>query len=678
MSMQTITRRSFVGLIGATAVSAALGTVEAFASESRQANAASDFEFVESDGYIIITGYVGQAEEVVIPRSINGNLVIAIWDEAFYKKTALFSIELPKGMTYIGDRAFAGCVSLETVVLPQRLFHIGESAFEGCTFLEEIDLPESMTELGDRAFANTYLSRATIPDGVVYVAENAFPKNCQLKRSNGSDVVLYTPFSELVVYTGGIAGYNGNSANLRIYPVTADNTEITAILNGAFKNNKTLKTIIIPENVRKIGASAFEGCTSLEKINLPGKLVSLGNRAFAGSGLVDISLPGTLTQLGDYVFAQTKLTEAVVPVTVGYVSEGTFPEECRIIYSDGSEIVLYTPFSQLILNGDGIADYTGSIVDLRIYPETPDGVSITKILSGAFRNNDKLRSVILPQGLREIETSAFKGCISLKEITLPNSLGTIGRFAFDGCTSLNEVVIPDSVKNISSGIFPSTCRLLRANGEVIVIKLIQPCGTDSQTGLSMITFGQYQQTNNSFELIQWLVLEEREDGTALLLSKYALDCKRYNNKYEDTTWADCGLRTWLNNQFLNSAFSAEEQQLIKTTHLENKSNPEYGTKGGVATDDQVFLLSYDEIKRYFGAAPRDTEEKLIAYPTQYAKSQGVSTDNSGACVWWLRSPGSSSSDAALVLSNGYVYSLGWGVNYSDYGVRPALVVNLKS
>lgn len=76
-----------------------------------------------------------------------------------------------------------------------------------------------------------------------------------------------------------------------------------------------------------------------------------------------------------------------------------------------------------------------------------------------------------------------------------------------------------------------------------------------------MSFGKYEQDNNTSngkEKIEWLVLEVK-DGKALVISKYALDCKPYNTSSTNVTWETCSLRNWLNNDFINSAFSATEK-----------------------------------------------------------------------------------------------------------------------
>ena len=213
-------------------------------------------------------------------------------------------------------------------------------------------------------------------------------------------------------------------------------------------------------------------------------------------------------------------------------------------------------------------------------------------------------------------------------------------------------------------------------------------GAENSIG-EIVTFGRYEQdsvTSNGKEPIEWIILDVNDDGSLVLISKYALDAKPYNESSRAVTWETCSLREWLNEDFYSSAFNAEEQAKIKTVHLVNENNPSWGTTGGKDTDDRVWLLSINEVCDYFST------EKLYSYftddtsrmcaPTKYVIAQGVyqnssyTVDDVGACKWWLRSPGSYSGDAAGVclVGGGNVNSNGIPVNDDDFGVRPVVAV----
>lgn len=187
-----------------------------------------------------------------------------------------------------------------------------------------------------------------------------------------------------------------------------------------------------------------------------------------------------------------------------------------------------------------------------------------------------------------------------------------------------------------------------------------------------IKFGEYEQDNNTAngkEDIEWLVLEVK-DGKALVISKYALDCKPYNTISTDVTWETCTLRKWLSNDFLGSAFSAKEKAMIPTVTISADKNPDYSTNPGNATQDQVFLLSITEVNKYFSS-----DSARQCKPTKYAVANGAYVNSN--CWWWLRSPGDTQNYAAHVSSGGSVLCAGDYVNTGNDAVRPALWIDLN-
>ncbi len=183
-----------------------------------------------------------------------------------------------------------------------------------------------------------------------------------------------------------------------------------------------------------------------------------------------------------------------------------------------------------------------------------------------------------------------------------------------------------------------------------------------------IKFGSYEQDNNTSngkENIEWLVLDKKNDKI-FVISKYALDCQQYDTHFSDVTWENCTLRKWLNNDFINSAFSADEKGMISTATLFTNSNPTYGTNSGNATKDKIFLLDITEAYKYFSYG-----SKRQCETTDYATEQGAS------CWWWLRSPGISPDYAACVDSTGQISNYGRDVGSGITAVRPAMWIDLN-
>lgn len=202
----------------------------------------------------------------------------------------------------------------------------------------------------------------------------------------------------------------------------------------------------------------------------------------------------------------------------------------------------------------------------------------------------------------------------------------------------------------------------------------QPQLVSSYQGFVTIAFGRYPQASkNENALIEWLVL--KNDGSrALLISKYALDCQKYNTSYTYVTWETCTLRKWLNGAFFNNAFSVDEQKQILSTTV----TPDYSTDPGNNTKDRVFLLSIAEAEKYFGS-----DSTRQCQGTVYCYAQGAYKARNGNCWWWLRSlssPHSFNFDncyAFYVFSHGKVSREGSSADYDRIAVRPALWINLE-
>lgn len=133
-------------------------------------------------------------------------------------------------------------------------------------------------------------------------------------------------------------------------------------------------------------------------------------------------------------------------------------------------------------------------------------------------------------------------------------------------------------------------------------------------------FGEYEQDKNGdFKSpIEWKILKKEKDRI-LMISKYALDVKPYNTTAANVTWEDCSLRKWLNGTFLESAFSQDEQDMIKLTSIES-------------SQDKVFLLSRTEAQSYF-----KTDEERKTKNTEYTVEKCGDEYYAKYCFWWLRS-----------------------------------------
>jgi hypothetical protein len=207
----------------------------------------------------------------------------------------------------------------------------------------------------------------------------------------------------------------------------------------------------------------------------------------------------------------------------------------------------------------------------------------------------------------------------------------------------------------------------------------------------IMTFGLYPQTADGTDStpIKWRVLQR--SGTELfILSESILDCKRYHREFMDTSWCDCDLRQWLNDDFYNAAFNTAEKEFVKTTRCTDNGENSPDTK------DKVFLLSVTEVRNLTDQHAEDVLEiRRRAVGTEFAKVKKADgchlyvydksvdadyiTENGhrhGCSWWWLRTQPSSASRAAFVGARNSVRGYA-RVNRGGYGVRPALKLNLK-
>ena len=199
-----------------------------------------------------------------------------------------------------------------------------------------------------------------------------------------------------------------------------------------------------------------------------------------------------------------------------------------------------------------------------------------------------------------------------------------------------------------------------------------------------IIFGHYEQDSYSWtgqEEIEWRVLDKK-DGKLLVTSVYGLDSKPYNTEWEETNWEKCSLRKWLNNEFLNAAFTDSEKRMIPITTV---ANEEYstGTKEN-STKDKVFLLSVREAEKYFknNSDSVQTSDDRSCKPTAYARTQGsnqgsYSIGRDDYCWWWLRTVCKYlySTDALSVTVWGDINTEGESVTNTSNTVRPVLWIS---
>lgn len=134
--------------------------------------------------YASVTGYNGNADNVVIPKTYRGIPVKEIEDHAFRYQTSLKSVTIPDSVTSIGDNAFKGCTGLTSITIPDSVTSVGDNAFKGCTGLTSIIIPNSVTSIGSYTFSGCIvLTSVTIGNSVTSIGEYAINSERDFRKT---------------------------------------------------------------------------------------------------------------------------------------------------------------------------------------------------------------------------------------------------------------------------------------------------------------------------------------------------------------------------------------------------------------------------------------------------------------------------------------------------------------
>ena len=321
---------------------------------------------------------------------------------------------------------------------------------------------------------------SNLPSSIEAIGKAAFQGNAELTsiKINQDQYDASNPHYNIkFIGAYSFAECGLTSANLYDYP-------LTEIGFAAYRNNTSMTTYSFPESLKKIGQSAFEGCSALEgSPKLPTNLEEIGDAAFLGTKLSGgLILPGTLKKLGNAYSGVEGITGSVtIPSTLEYISQSSF---------DGTGV------TGLDIRGNSLKS-----IPWRAFSGMPELKSVTmtgiqEIYQEAFASCPKLSSVNLGS-VKLIGERAFAWDTSLTSINLPEGLLFIGdpeyasqsaNGAFRG-SGLTSVTIPSSVKFIGDQAFMECADLetvtITPGNEEVMIGL--PCSQvyDADTGWSL-------------------------------------------------------------------------------------------------------------------------------------------------------------------------------------------------
>ena len=342
---------------------------------------------------------------------------------AFYDLDKLRSVKLPKDLVRLGGYTFAGCEKLQMVdasatkglevnaysfkdcgaltqvVFPENVSEVSTYAFQSCGKLQGVELHNVAGSIKQYAFIDC-ASMKNLSIGCIdgNIERDAF-KNCSAletiavgeMKGNLNDYALnYCNNLKSVEFGKGpavigssILEYSPNVNSFVAGEGTVEVKDYAFSTPSSYYNrySKNLVTVVLPSTLKKIGASAFEECSSLSNFIIPENVNSIGNKAFNScSSLTEMVLPDSITAIGNETFYACAKMERV---------------------------------------------------------EFPKG--LLTIGASAFRECDALQMVKLPPTVTTLSDNAFNGCNALTEIRIPSSLRTIGNSAFAGCDKLNSV-----------------------------------------------------------------------------------------------------------------------------------------------------------------------------------------------------------------------------------------------
>lgn len=428
---------------------------------------ASDFNYeIREDGTLTVY-YIGQAEEVIVPDTIDGKKVTAIGEKAFASVAdTLKKVTLPETIEQIENQAFANCTLLSEINLPDSLTSIGVWAFDHCTDLKYLKIPAHAFDGGlSEAFVYSGLETVELAEGIEKIPPYTFYK------SNLKEINLPSSLKEI-----------GTCAFLEAHYLKAVNMNegLEKIDDFAFMNIGA-ESISIPSSVSKIGAGTFMSCWSLKEISIDpdnktfyrsgnciiekssktlvigfgecvipsdGSVTSIGDGAMGGIPITDLTIPDSVTSIGANAFTYcTRLKSISLPYTLKSIGEAAF-SECTSLESISLPYGIKTIGSGTFFNCKNLTN-----------ADIPYGVE--SIGAQAFQSCEKLANIYLPDSLTAIGEMAFFYCANLKEVTVPASITAIPGSLFAHCTSLEKVTIGYRTASIAEWAF-SNCPTLES------------------------------------------------------------------------------------------------------------------------------------------------------------------------------------------------------------------------
>ena len=347
----------------------------------------------------------------------------------------LKTLKIPYSVNSIDVKAFQYCVNLEDVEIPVSVSFIHKTAFDGCSKLNIVS-PE------DSYAYNWFLTFDKTPVNIVDTEDNSQEKS----SISENDSSVLKPIEGLIgetVIVGRQAVFFIDSSDFSVTESSPQANEYNLAVNlidDALLTETNGKGLSLPKFTvidDRISGKAFYGESDLTEYEIEESITSIGDFAFARSGLQSISIPDGVTHIGYGAFYHCEdLSEISVSGTVTEIEPSAFADTAFIKnWKNNGD-------SDFLILGDGIlVAYKGYSTKVTV-PET-----VKKIGPEAFKNHTEITEVYIPDSVTEVGEEAFYGCINLNTVSGGMNLKSVNDRAFYSCP-VNTVRIPENVKEI--------------------------------------------------------------------------------------------------------------------------------------------------------------------------------------------------------------------------------------
>ena len=279
-----------------------------------------------------------------------------------------------------------------------------------------------------------------------------------------------------------ITGYAGREKSLTI-PDTINGVKVKGFRSEAFEDCKTLESVRIAANIKKLENGVFSGCSNLKNVELPESVTELEWNSFSDcSSLERIVLPEKIKKIGSGAFFRcSNLNSIELPENLTQIG--------AMAFTDCSNLKDITLPDSITGIGDSIFSGCSSLERITL-PE-----NLVNISMGAFSECSSLKKIILPDKVESIGWQAFKDCSSLEELEIPESVKTVGSALVAGCKNLKKLTVADgnplfdSRNNCNAIIETKENKLIVAIKDTIIPDDIESIGSEafeSCTGLTSI------------------------------------------------------------------------------------------------------------------------------------------------------------------------------------------------